>query len=126
MGTLMDQSPRKYCTVDKNNIANFINMCCNIAEKEGVDIDVVLESAKILEMGRRNDLYVKNGDAFDEQMAGFGEILKELVGTLDSINSALCNLGTGNAVTKMGAIEALSVSIKKGLEGVSSAIQNGI
>ena len=85
-----------------------------------------MQAAKILEMKRKNDLYVNNGDAFDEQLAGFGEILKDLIIGLDDIRVTIRNLGTGNAATEMGAIEALSVSIEKGLEGVSSAIQNGI
>jgi len=126
MGTLMNQSERKYCTVDKKSIQNFIDECIEISEESVVSLESVLQAAKILEMKRKNDLYVNNGDAFDEQLAGFGGIFKDLIISLDDISVTIRNLGTGNAATKMGAIEALSVSIEKGLEGVSSAIQNGI
>lgn len=31
----------------------------------------------MLELQRKNNLYVANGDAFDEQLAGFGDLIKE-------------------------------------------------
>lgn len=40
------------------------------------------------------------------------------------ITNALRDLGTGNAATDMGAIELLSLSIKEGFAGLSSAVEN--
>ncbi|CCQ64077.1 conserved hypothetical protein [Crocosphaera watsonii WH 0402] len=38
----------------------------------------VIAAKSALEQERSNNLYVKNGDTFDEQMAGFGELIQEL------------------------------------------------
>jgi len=48
-----------------------------ISKETPLTIDQLIEVKKAYEMQRRNDLYVYNGETFDEQVAGFGEILKQ-------------------------------------------------
>ncbi|MDD4515439.1 hypothetical protein [Massilibacteroides sp.] len=76
MSTLFDQSPRMWHTVYESDLKVYISELEKIAEKSKFTIDQVLKAAEILELKRKNNLYVNNGDAFDEQMAGFGELLK--------------------------------------------------
>ena len=49
---------------------------------------------------------------------------EELTAALKSISYALHQLGTGNAATQMGAIEALAVSIKEGCADIADAIRS--
>lgn len=79
MGTLFNQSVRNgfYC-YDVESITFEIGKIERIVEKTGFTIPQVIEVCKMLEMRRQNDLYKANGDIFDEQMAGFGEIARDL------------------------------------------------
>jgi len=49
---------------------------------------------------------------------------KDLAAALNSIAYALRQLGTGNAATQMGAIEALAVAIKEGCADIADAIRS--
>jgi hypothetical protein len=42
-----------------------------------------------------------------------------------AISAAARHLGTGNAATDMGAIEALSVSVKEGMQAIADAVREG-
>ena len=44
---------------------------------------------QVLEDKRRNDLFAYDGDAKDEQLAGFGELFQELNWKLDSLVEVL-------------------------------------
>jgi len=78
MGTLFNQSPRfNHRRDDDDAVSNQVRLIQRVANKTGQSYKEVLETCKMLEMSRQNDLYVNNGDAFDEQMAGFGELIKE-------------------------------------------------
>ena len=99
MGTLMDQSPIVFTRVCEEDIIRFIENCNEIARVTCISREQVFEAAKILEMRRKNDLYVNSGDIFDEQMAGFGELVVALLEKLDAIG--------------------------EGLEGISGSIQTG-
>lgn len=41
---------------------------------------------------------------------------------LESVASAIRALGNGNATTSMGAVEALSVHLRGGLDGIAAAV----
>jgi len=45
-------------------------------KKPDITYNQVIETCKLLELRRKNKLYIKNADAHDEQMAGFGELFK--------------------------------------------------
>lgn len=85
MGTLFDQPPRNYRSVKRSDIEDFLKEVIDISKKLKLDVPIVLEAYKIKEMERRNDLYVANGDTFDEQMSGLGRILEELNDSLSEI-----------------------------------------
>jgi hypothetical protein len=80
MGTLFNQSPRDWHRQDRaKSIISDIDYLKEIQAKTGLSYDQVISTCNMLELRRKNDLYVANGDAFDEQMAGFGELLKEFI-----------------------------------------------
>ena len=78
MGTLFNQSPRAYCKVEISDIDNFLENAVRLAEKYHINVSDVIAAKSALEQEISNNLYVKNGDTFDEQMAGFGELIEEL------------------------------------------------
>jgi hypothetical protein len=45
----------------------------------------VISASRVLELKRQNELYVNNGDAFDEQIAGIGELLQKLSDAIDGL-----------------------------------------
>lgn len=80
MGTLFNQSPRNYDRQESSKIiSNEIDMIKDISIKTGITVSEVIETCKMLEMRRKNNLYVHNGDAFDEQIAGIGELIVEFI-----------------------------------------------
>lgn len=78
MGTLFKQEVRRRYSIQRNTILDKIAELKIIAKESGLSIDQVIEVKKVLEQERTNDLYVVNGDVFDEQMAGFGELALRL------------------------------------------------
>lgn len=75
----MHQLPRNFNTVDLEvlcDIANDLDALCIEAE---IKMDTAIKIYELAELRRRNNLYVINGDIHDEQMAGFGEILNEML-----------------------------------------------
>ena len=125
MGTLFNQSPRDYCHVDrKKQIIEHIHYLKEIQKETGLSYEQVINTCNMLELRRKNDLYVKNGDAFDEQIAGIGELLKDFieyfraafaVSTYNDTPSALeaiaITLGYSQNSPIASAIESLSESI---------------
>lgn len=77
MGTLFNQEARKTLTVDILDIESELLELNKIANKLQITLDQAIKVREILEIKRRNNLAVHNGDIFDEQMSGFGELLKE-------------------------------------------------
>ena len=55
----------------------------DIAKESSLPIETVIEAARVLEMKRANDLQVANGDIFDEQIAGIGEVLQQIVAAIN-------------------------------------------
>jgi hypothetical protein len=85
MGTLFNQPERKNFAVKKSDADYFLKDAVELAGKYKISVSDVIEAFKVLEMERKNNLYHWNGDAFDEQMAGFGELIDGIKETLQKI-----------------------------------------
>ena len=72
MWTLFNQQPRKNHNYD---LYEEIEEFKHIAEKNKISYSELLETIKILELRRKNDLYIDNWDILDEQLGWFWEIL---------------------------------------------------
>lgn len=62
-----------------DDVTNEIEEMKKIALSTDVSLDQVIQVRAILEQERRNNLYKTNGDVFDEQMAGIGELIGALI-----------------------------------------------
>lgn len=89
MGTLFNQRPRDYCDIQMHYLDSFLHEMTCIAKKHGIPLSEVLKAREILEWKRANDLFVADGDSKDEQLMGFGELLKETNQCLSDIYLAL-------------------------------------
>ena len=78
MGTVYYQPERKYHRLRKQEVTCTINMIKEISGETLLPVSDIIELLKVMEMERKNDLYVDNGDAFDEQVSGFAEITRTL------------------------------------------------
>ena len=78
MGTLFNQPPRSSQRFKSVDVEELIDEVKRISRDKKVSIDQVLKAMKILSLERRNELYTVNGDIFDEQMCGFGEIFERI------------------------------------------------
>ncbi|MEI6328218.1 MAG: hypothetical protein WCP16_03225 [Pseudanabaena sp. ELA645] len=78
MGTLFNQSPRNYREYNENEIQEFLETILKLSQKYKIPTNEVIHAVEVLEIRRKNDLYVANGDIFDEQMAGLGNLLQDL------------------------------------------------
>jgi hypothetical protein len=83
MGTLFNQRERNYRQVNDEVVENYVEWAVRIAKVHKVSVRDVLYARHMLEESRRNDLYVANGDAFDEQIGGIGELLLSLNCTIE-------------------------------------------
>ena len=91
MGTLFNQTER-YNAIKHFTAKGTIGWCHWI-DKQAKDLDWevsdVLKAFEIQELEKANNLALRDGDAKDEQLAGFGEILQNLVNVLDEQNTRL-------------------------------------
>jgi hypothetical protein len=78
MGTLFHQEPRNWRSITESDIKEHIEMIKQLAKETKLTVDQVIKVEELLELERRNNLYVSNGDIHDEQMQGLGEILQEI------------------------------------------------
>ncbi len=86
MGTLYDQPNRDYREVEaESDLEIVLKEMIRLSKEHGVSVADVIATANVMELKRRNNLFVDNGNIFDEQIAGIGQ-------TLGSISSALENL----------------------------------
>lgn len=77
MGTLFDQLPRNYHDIDfERHVKADCEEIQKIAKKTKMSIAEVIEVYKINTINRLINCYVDNGNIFDEQMAGFGNLFK--------------------------------------------------
>jgi hypothetical protein len=85
MGTLFNQEPRNHLHVEASNLDEFLSSAVKLSQKHKIPVSDVISASRVLELSRRNDLYVNNGDAFDEQVAGIGELLQKLSDAVESL-----------------------------------------
>ncbi len=74
MGTLQNQQPRNYYRVSGHEINYLIKEVKKIAENFDITFDQAFNIYNLAEKRRRNDLFVANGDIWDEQICGIGDI----------------------------------------------------
>lgn len=87
MSTLFDQPNRNFYRVTSQEIDEFIASALELSKKHDISLSEVVATKAVLELERRNDLYAANGDAFDEQIAGIGEILQSLSSAIESLKN---------------------------------------
>ncbi|KAA3653417.1 MAG: hypothetical protein DWQ11_08800 [Proteobacteria bacterium] len=87
MGTLFDQPRREMRSVATDQIDSFLQELVTLSKKHGVPVADVIAAANVLQLKRKNDLAVGNGDVFDEQMASLGEVIREVASALRDIKS---------------------------------------
>ena len=78
MGTLLNQPVRKSNSIQDHHIRNAIADIRKIEKEGNFDTNQALKLYEILVHERKNDLYQANGDIWDEQIAGIGEILTDI------------------------------------------------
>jgi len=89
MGTLFDQPERDNCNVNRDQIEDLTEVAMELSKKLGVSVADVIAAARVCQLERANDLYVRNGDVFDEQMGGFGQLLQELIAEVRKLKESL-------------------------------------
>ena len=82
MGTLFQQSNRGNPDNEESDIKFLLSNLKQLSEEENLTDDQIIELLKAAQLKRRNDLYRDNGDAWDEQIAGIGEILQSISNSL--------------------------------------------
>jgi len=82
MGTLLNQELRKWMDIDKQQILYTIQDIGKLCDDTGFTPDQVISLLHVLELRRKNNLYIANGDALDKQLADLGDLFKELIRTL--------------------------------------------
>lgn len=87
MGTLFSQRERDSRRVSPTDVQAYLENAVHTAKQTGVNVSEYIEAARLLEQERRNSLYVADGDAHDEQMAGLGELLRELIDAVKDLKS---------------------------------------
>jgi hypothetical protein len=78
MGTVFNQPKRDSFTISKKDVDFFLDNALELAKKYKIELSNVISAYKVLELKRKNDLSHRNGDIFDEQVAGIAEILQAL------------------------------------------------
>ena len=82
MGTLFDQSERDHFIV---NFDEHEELCERFGATSAMEKLKVFE---IMEYSRRTDALIDNGDRWDEQIGGIGEILKDISVVMDMMKVA--------------------------------------
>ena len=87
MGTLLEQPPREECLrhLSTSSTIDWCKWVQTQAENLGWEISDVLKAFEINQLEKANALALRDGDAKDEQLAGFGELF-------ESLNSAILDL----------------------------------
>lgn len=89
MGTLWEQEVRNSCNFSDVDVQLNINSIKDLAAKNHLTVSDVIRIFDTLERRRTNDLYKWNGDTWDEQIAGMGQLLQNIESALNSIAEAL-------------------------------------
>jgi len=85
MGTLTEQPHRKYRVYDDEEVQTFIRQIKNTAKKNDLSVDQTLKVFELLEKERSNTIYVDNGNIWDEQIGGIGEIMQGIAHSLQEL-----------------------------------------
>lgn len=89
MGTLFEQKSREWESNSEENLDYNIVYLQSKAKEFNLSYAEVLETFRLLELRRKNDLYVMNGDIHDEQMAGLGSLLANIQESFERLNETL-------------------------------------
>jgi len=89
MGTLFDQPPRDERWPDQGYYEHTIEEVLDLAKKYSLPTADVIQILHVAELDRRNDMSRDNGDRWDEQIAGIGDLLRGLMDAQFQIASAL-------------------------------------
>ena len=87
MATLFTQAPRNYFDVSFKEVTTFIEKLLETATDTGVTPEFVLRVCELHEHKRTNNIKVWDGDAKDEQLAGFGEIASDFLSNINDLIS---------------------------------------
>lgn len=85
MGTLFNQKERDHENITEEGLSSFLGVAARLAEKHKVSVSDVIAAKHALELERQNKLSVRSGDTLDEQLAGFGELLRDLLDVANGI-----------------------------------------
>lgn len=80
------KDPQYVKYVEDNSDSEWDALVCTaagIAKKYKVSVADVLLARQILDAQRQNNLYLNNGDTFDEQMADFGDLVVEYMNLVE-------------------------------------------
>ncbi|HHD80446.1 MAG TPA: hypothetical protein ENK99_02395 [Campylobacterales bacterium] len=89
MGTLYNQPPRDYTKITISDKNHFFEEVKALSKKHKMTTDEIINGLKILELRRRNDLFVNNGDIYDEQIAGIGHEFQDISSSLREIAESI-------------------------------------
>lgn len=87
MGTLGNQPPRKYFDLQPKDLEAAIVEFKEIGKKHGLNFDQVIAVKTVLELERRNDIAVQDGDYRDEQAGGIGDRLTAIAEAIESMKT---------------------------------------
>jgi hypothetical protein len=79
METLLNQPSRNQRYIDMADINEFLSGAAELAKEYNITVADVIRAHQALELARRNNLYIDNGDAFDWQVARISALLQDLV-----------------------------------------------
>lgn len=85
MGTLFEQPVRLRCHVDRESMLSVVDMLKSVSKESKLDLKTVVDIYHAEVIDRFTDCYVNNGDAFDEQMSGFGKLLLDISESIKNI-----------------------------------------
>lgn len=78
MSTVHHQPPRKDKEIYLDELETKVKEFKAIADDNKVDFKNVIAVYHTLELRRQNDLYIANGDAWDEQISGVCEAIERI------------------------------------------------
>lgn len=85
MGTLFNQPERRFLRVSRDHLDSYLRDIVSLSKKHDISVSDAIAATRVLEIERQNDLYVSNGDIFDEQMAGLGELLEKISSSIEQL-----------------------------------------
>ncbi len=85
MGTLFDQPPREFFSVQNDDVKSELEFVIELSKKYKVPPADIIALMGVLEQRRKTTSDICNQDVLDEQLAGFGEIISELSDNLKEL-----------------------------------------